>query len=241
VSDLELRQQLVTACHILAASDHNDFVWGHAAVRAGDGSGVWMKPSGLGLEEVQLDDLVLVAWGGTVLHGHRRRHAEYPIHTRIMLARADVGATVHSHVASSTSFSCLDQQLIPISHEGVYFAPEGVPAFRGTSDLILTDELGDNVATALGTAHGAFLVGHGMVTVGTDLVEAVMAALLLDQACRKQLAALAAGGPRIRTSAEEAVTKRTHVYPRALLEQGWNYLARGIAPKAPAASVEFTP
>ena len=241
MSDVELRQQLVTACHILAASGHNDFVWGHAAVRADDGSGVWMKPSGLGLEEVEVDDLVLVGWDGEVLHGHRRRHAEYPIHTRIMLARAEVGATVHSHVASCTSFSCLDQQLVPISHEGVYFAQGGVPAFRGTSDLILTDELGDDVATALGSAHAAFLVGHGMVTVGTDLVEAVMAALLLDQACTKQLTALAAGGPRIWTSAEDALIKRTHVYPRALLEQGWDYLARSVAPKAPAASVESAP
>lgn len=228
MSDLGLRRQLVTACHILAASGHNDFVWGHAAVRAGDDAGVWMKPSGLGMEEVALDDLVLVGWDGTVLHGHRRRHAEYPIHTRVMLARADVAATVHTHAAASTSFSCLDQPLVPISHEGVYFAPHGVPSFRGTSDLILTDELGDAVAAALGNAHGAFLVGHGMVTTGADLVEAVMAALLLEQACTKQLAAMAAGGPRSWTSADAAVVKRTHVYPRALLEQGWDYLVRGL-------------
>src|SRR4051794_23618666 len=115
--DLELRQQLVTASHILAAHGHNDFVWGHAAVRAGDGSGVWMKPAALGMEEVQLDDLVLVDWNGTVLQGHRRRHAEYPIHTRIMAARREVGATVHTHAASCASFSSLDTPLVPVSHE----------------------------------------------------------------------------------------------------------------------------
>lgn len=223
------RDDLVTACHILAAHGHNDYVWGHAAVRADDGSGVWMKPSGLGMEEVQLDDLVLVGWDGTVLAGHRRRHAEYPIHTRIMARRSDVDATVHTHVASCTEFSSLDTQLLPISHEACYFAPLGVPAFRDTSDLILTDELGEALANSLGEAHGAFLTGHGMVTVGADLVEAVMAALVLDSACTKHLAALAAGGPKVWTSPEEAVAKRTHTYPRALLEQGWNYLARTSA------------
>lgn len=228
MTDLERRQQLVTASQILAASGHNDFVWGHAAVRAGDGSGVWMKPSGMGMEEVQLEDLVLVDWGGTVLDGHRRRHAEYPIHTRIMMARPEVGATVHSHVASCTSFSSLDTPLVPVSHEASYFSPHGVPSFRGTSDLILTDGLGDGVAAALGPAHGAFLVSHGMVTVGADLVEAVMAALLLDKACSKQLAAMAAGGPRLWTDDAEAVVKRTHVYPRPLLEQGWDYLVRSM-------------
>lgn len=228
MADLELRQQLVTACHILAAAGQNDYVWGHAAVRAGDESGVWMKPAGLGMEEVELEDLVLVGWDGAVLQGHRRRHAEYPIHTRIMLARAEVGATIHTHAASSTSFSCLGQPLVPMSHEGTYFAPHGVPSFGDTSDLILTDDLGDAVAAALGDAYGAFLVGHGMVTVGADLVEAVMAALLLDKACAKQLSAMAAGGPRVWTPDDEAVVKRSHVYPRALLKQGWDYLARGL-------------
>lgn len=220
------KADLVTACHVLAANGHNDIVWGHAAVRAEDGSGVWMKPAGLGLEEVEERDLVLVAWDGTVLEGDRRRHAEYPIHTRIMLRRKDVNATVHSHIASCTEFASLKTPLLPISHEGCYFAPLGVPAFTETSDLILTDELGDAVAACLGEAHAAFLTCHGMVTVGTDLVEAVMAAVVLDSACTKQLAAMAAGEIQIWTSSQEATVKREHVYPRPLLEQGWDYLSR---------------
>lgn len=228
MNDLDLRRQLVTACHILAGEGLNDFVWGHTAVRASDGSGVWMKASGLGMDEVQLDDLVLVAWDGTVLQGSRRRHAEYPIHTRIMAARPGVNATVHTHAAACTSFSSLDQPLVPVSHEGAYFAEHGVPSFRDTSDLILTDELGDALATRLGAANGAFMVGHGMVTVGADLIEAVMAAVLLVAACSKQLTAIAAGGPRIWTSSEDAQAKRLHVYPRPLLEQGWEYLVRKL-------------
>lgn len=232
MNDLELRRQLVTACHILAASGQNDYVWGHAAVRAGDNSGVWMKPAGLGMEEVQLDDLILIGWDGSILSGHRQRHAEYPIHTRIMLERADIGATVHTHAASSTSFSCLGQPLLPISHEGTYFAPHGVPSFDGTTDLILTDDLGDAVAGAMGQARALFLIGHGMVTAGADLIEAVMASLLLDKACAKQLTAMAAGEPRFWTTDDEAIIKRTHVYPRALLDQGWAYLARTLDPLA---------
>lgn len=230
MNDLEQRRQLVSACHILAASGQNDYVWGHTAVRAGDNAGVWMKPAGLGMEEVQLDDLILIGWDGRILHGHRQRHAEYPIHTRIMMARQDVEATVHTHAASSTSFSCLGQPLLAISHEGTYFSPDGVPSFDGTTDLILSDALGDDVAEAIGPAKALFLVGHGMVTVGTDLVEAVMAALLLDKACTKQLSAMAAGKPKFWTTDDEALIKRTHVYPRALLEQGWDYLVRTLDP-----------
>ena len=228
MNEIELRRKLVTACHVLAAEGHNDFVWGHVAVRFRMQPGMWMKPSGLGMEEVQLEDLLLVGWDGVVLQGHQKRHAEYPIHSRIMLTRPDVGATVHTHAASSTSFSCLNRPLVAMSHEGTYFAPNGVPTFRDTSDLIVTDELGDAVAATLGDANGAFLMGHGMVTVGADLVEAVMAAVLLDGACTKQLASMAAGGPETWTSGDDAVIKRSHVYPRALLEQGWEYLERGL-------------
>jgi len=224
--DIEVREQLVVACQILAASGQNDFVWGHVAARASDGAGIWMKPAGLGMEEVSYQDLVLVSWGGAVLHGERRRHAEYPIHTRVMAHRSDVNASVHSHVASATSFSCLDVPLLPISHEATYFAPHGISRFTATSDLILTDDLGDAVAEALGPAAAAFLVGHGLVTVGSDIPEAVVAALLADRAADKQLTAMAAGEIVTFTSPEEALVKRSHVYPRALVQQAWEYLAR---------------
>lgn len=219
-------RDLADACRVLALQGYSDFVWGHVAARAEDGRGIWMKPADRGLEEVSERDAILVGWDGEVLSGELPRHAEYPIHTQIMRCRADVNATVHVHTASCVIFASLAKPLRAISHEACYFAPVGVPTFRETSDLILTFELGDAVARALSNAHAAFLTGHGIVTVGTDLVEAVMAAILLDRACRKQLAAMAAGGPAVWASSEEAAAKRDHVYPRPLLEQAWRYLIR---------------
>jgi L-fuculose-phosphate aldolase len=55
------------------------------------------------------------------------------------------------------------------------------------------------------------LRNHGVVTVGTTVGEAVMWAIFLDQACRKQLLALQCGGARQWSPAEEAeVKKRKH-------------------------------
>ena len=68
--DLELRWQLVTACHILADSGLNDYVWGHAAVRARDESGVWMKPADLGMGEVEEITFDWVDW-----YNNRRLHS----------------------------------------------------------------------------------------------------------------------------------------------------------------------
>src|ERR1700677_2857742 len=76
-------------CRALAAAGQADMVWGHPSVRDPEGRGVWMKASGLGFEEVDESQIVLVSPAGEVLSGNGPRHIEYPIHTEIMAARPD--------------------------------------------------------------------------------------------------------------------------------------------------------
>jgi L-fuculose-phosphate aldolase len=238
----QLLDSLVLACRILGADGQGDMVWGHVSVRDPDGRGTWMKaagarpgadgPTGLGLEEIERDDLVLLDRSGTVLAGDRRRHAEYPIHTELMAARSDVGCVVHTHAREPVALAAFDEPLRAISHEGTFFAPVGVPRFTETSDLILTPELGQRLAQALGDASAILMRGHGMAVVGTDVVEATMAAVLLRKAAAIQLEAMHVGQYFHYTSDAEALVKRGHVYPRPLLEQGFEYLARKVADPA---------
>jgi L-fuculose-phosphate aldolase len=187
-----------------------------------------MKASGLGFEEVTPDDVVLVSWTGEVLEGTGRRHAEYPIHTEAMRARPDVAAVVHSHAIGAVAFASLDVPLRPISHEANLFVPPEVPRFTKTGDLILTPELGRDVASALGDANACFLVNHGIVAVGADVQTAVVTAYLLEAACRNQLLAMSAG-PLMRWSPpEESAAKREHCYSKPLLQGAWDYLVRTL-------------
>ena len=219
-------EQLLTACHILAAAGQGDMVWGHVSVRDPEGRGVWMKGAGRGLEEVGHDDLVLIDRAGTALAGAGRVHKEFPIHTEVMAVRPDVGCVVHTHPPASVAFAALDEPLRPVSHEATFFVPPELPRFTRTTDLILTPELGASVAETLGSSSAVLLVGHGIVAVGRDPVEATMAAVLLDRACTIQLSVLSTGRPYRWTDDAEALEKREHCYPRALLEQGYAYLAR---------------
>jgi L-fuculose-phosphate aldolase len=172
---------------------------------------------------------VLIDREGAVLLGDGPRHSEFPIHAEILAARADVGCVVHTHARAPVAFAAVEEPLRPVSHEGTYFVPPDLPRFAETSDLILTPALGTRVAAALGQRPGLLLVGHGLVTAGSDVVEATMAAVLLDRACRMQLEVLQTGRPYRWTPDDEARVKRTHVYPRRLLEQGYAYLARKAA------------
>jgi L-fuculose-phosphate aldolase len=221
----ELRAQVALGCRILGAEDQGDLVWGHVSARDPDGRGVWMKAAGLGFDEIGAEDVILVSWDGDVLEGERQRHSEYPIHTELIRARDDVGSVVHTHAPWSVAFASTGQPLRPISHDGTLFVPPDLARFTKTGDLILTAELGRDVAACVGGRNAALLVHHGIVTCGADVPTAVMTAVFLERACRGNMRAAAGGGIKTWSSDDEALAKRGHVYSA---EAAWNYLARRL-------------
>jgi L-fuculose-phosphate aldolase len=223
-----LRREVALGCRVLGAEDQADLVWGHVSARDPEGRGVWMKASTYGFEEVEPEKVILVDRKGNVLEGSERRHAEYPIHTEITAARDDVGAVVHTHSPPAVALGATGHPLRPISHEANLFVPPELARFTKTGDLILTPELGGDVAAALGDRNAIFLVNHGIVTVGPDVATAVVTAVLLDRACRTQLTAMSAGGWATWSDDAEALSKRGHCYPPELLRQAWDYLVRRL-------------
>lgn len=221
--DQALREQVLTASHVLGREDQGDFIWGHVSIRDPEGRGVWMKATGWGFEEITPDRVLLVGWDGEVLAGDGRRHLEYPIHTEIMRARPDVNSVVHTHATHAVAFASLMEPLRPISHEGTMFVPPDIARFTKTGDLILTRELGHALAETLGRRNAALMVHHGIVTVGEDVETSVVMAIVLERACQKQLLAMAAGEVRTWSSDEEALAKRGRVYSA---KQAWAYLVR---------------
>jgi L-fuculose-phosphate aldolase len=187
-----------------------------------------MKAATLGFDEIGPEHVILVGWDGEVVEGDGRRHAEYPIHTELMRARDDVQSVVHTHAPWAVAFASTEQPLRPVSHEATLFVPPEIARFTKTGDLILTRELGVDLAAAVGDRNAAFMVHHGIVTCGPDVVTAVMSAVLLERAARANVSAIAGGGPKTWSSDEEALAKREHCYPPQLLQQAWDYLARRL-------------
>jgi ribulose-5-phosphate 4-epimerase/fuculose-1-phosphate aldolase len=216
----------VQASRALALADQDDMVWGHAGVRDPDLRGVWMKSAGWGFEEVDAAKIVLVSSEGDVLEGTGQRHIEYLIHTEILEHRPDVGAVVHTHSEAANQFSALDVPLRALDHAGSLFVYPEIPRFTLTGGLIKTRKLGIALAAALGEARACLMPQHGLVTVGVDTPEAVMTAILLDRACRTQLAAMAAGPLQRWGSEEDTVAKRKDTWSEKQIHAGWDYLVR---------------
>jgi ribulose-5-phosphate 4-epimerase/fuculose-1-phosphate aldolase len=216
------REEIVRACRVLEAAGQADLVWGHVSIRDAGGRGLWLKGAGLGFDEVREDNCILLSWAGEVLSGPvERRHVEYPIHTKIMEARPDVGAVVHTHPLYAIAFAATGRPLRPLSHEGAQFVPPQLPRFDRTGELVDSDEVGLALASALAGSAAILMPRHGITTVGETIAEAVGAALHLERACQIELLA---GPDAVGSSDEEALRKRTRA--RFRFRHAYEYMAR---------------
>ena len=127
---------------------------------------------------------------------------ELPIHRVLLRRRPDVTAVVHAHPPAVVAYSLLDRPLLPVygayDIPGAALAAGGVPVWPRAA-LIRTDELAEQMATALGDRPVLLLRGHGLVSVAggaadTAVPQAVLQALAVDTLARTTLAVLQAGG-----------------------------------------------
>lgn len=224
----ELRELVALGCQILGANGHDDYVWGHVSARDPDGRGVWMKASTFGFDEITAEQVILVGFDGEVLAGDCPRHVEWPIHTEVLRARTDAGSVVHSHPPHSIAIAASGQPMRAVSHAGTLFVPPDVPRFTKTAELIVTPQMGVDVAATLGDQNAMFLVNHGIVTAGKDVRDAVIRAVLLENAAHQQMLTHCFGGPRHWSSDEEALRKRDTVWSEKQLTHLWDYLGRHV-------------
>lgn len=227
---LTMRRTLVYACRILAANGHNDTVYGHVSYREAGAPTFWMKPAGMGLDEITPTTLIRLNLQGRIVEGERPCHLEFPIHTEIFRARPAITCVVHTHPIYSIAFAASGQPLRPISHEGAQFTPPDVPRFTDTSDLITSRVLGEAVARTMGNSTVCYLINHGIVVAGQTIEQAVVAAINLERACQIQLLACASGLPVCWSSEEDAARKREKIFSATMLRTVWDYYCRRIGP-----------
>lgn len=204
----EARQKLIDAGRILEAEGQGDLTRGHVSIRVpGDPQHFFMKPHSFGFDEITEDNIVTCNLDGEKVAGNARRHSEVFIHSEIYKARPDITSVIHTHPTHAVALTATGRQLRMISQPAVHFA-EGTPYYTDTMNLIRTEDMGRGVAKALGNAKTVLMRNHGVAIAGRTIDEAVVLALLLDNACQIQLLAEAAGGVEEVFSPEDI--KRSH-------------------------------
>jgi L-fuculose-phosphate aldolase len=214
-----LRDQLAWACRILAAEGYADLTLGHISARGPEGE-VWIKRKGVALDEVEPDDVVSLDDTDAVLH------LETVLHTGVYRAREDVGAVVHGHPPHATALGATTADLALLTHDGILFA-DGVGRFDDP-DLIVDDDQGDRVASALGRRRAVLMQNHGVLVVGKDVPWAVLTAITLERAARLQSIASTLGELRP-IEAELALQLLPVKYRDEFVDEYWAAWQRQVA------------
>lgn len=177
-------------------------ILGHISLRV-DGGRALVRcrgPVERGLCFTALTDVRMVDLGsGDVLDdpaGEYATPSELPIHTSVLAAHPEVDCVVHAHPPDVVVASLAGFALEPIF--GAYDIPAARLASAGIpvhprSLLIRTDELAAEMVTSLGDSPALVLKGHGVVTTGSDVADAVLRALQVDTLARLHLRVRAAG------------------------------------------------
>ena len=215
-----IRDQLAWACRILAAEGYADLTLGHISAR-GPGGEVWIKRKGVALDEVEPDDVVSLDDTDAVLH------LETVLHTGVYRAREGRRAQSSTAIPPTRPLSVRPQ---PISRSSPTTASCSPTASAGstTPDLIVDDDQGDRVASALGRRRAVLMQNHGVLAVGKDVPWAVLTAITLERAARLQSIASTLG--ELRPMAPELALQLLPVkYRDEFVDEYWAAWQRQVA------------
>lgn len=191
--------------------------YGHVSVRSGPDR-FWVAEH-RSPDSVERHHLKEVAIGLSAAAARQQNwYREIFIHSEIYRLLPDVGAVVHVHAPHSVALGTLSgaDRVRPTTNPGANLG-EFIPLY-GKTGLIETPEAAVSMAAALQGQNGVLLRGHGAVTIGATLEQAVLRAIYLELEARYQLLARAAGTPHFYTPEETVRFRDTSAVGHA-----WRY------------------
>ena len=208
----QILEDLALANHILVNEGVLDG-FGHISVRNPNNPERFFIARSMAPALVEVQDMVEVDLEGNVHDAQgRRTYVERFIHSAIYKARPDVMSVVHSHSPAVIPFGVTGARLRPVCHmSGFLGAVTPVYEIRHSAgestDLLVSNQaLGESLATVLGQASVALMRGHGSVTVGNCIKQAVFRAIYTESNARLQSEASRLGEINFLTEAEAKAT-----------------------------------
>ena len=193
MSTANLRDEVCRANHELASSGLVRLAFGNASGADRERGVFLIKPSGIGCDVVQPEDLVVVSIGdGTVVDGHLRPSSDTPTHLGLYRRFPSIGGVVHTHSIEAAAFAQAGRAIpcLGTTHADHFAGP--VPVTRPLTDAEIAGDYeaatGTVIAEAIAElglddamAMPAILVaGHGPFTWGRTAMEAASNAAAVE-------------------------------------------------------------
>lgn len=187
--------RLLEAHRVLADQGHDELHFGHLSAIDRAAGVMWIKRGDMNFGSVEAADVVAVDMHGNKVSGEGPLHTELWLHLSLYANRPDVNAISHSHAPTLVAYSAVEP-VWPIIDQYTCEMSVGL-SWYDHSGLIITPELGENLAGALG-ASGRICVlrSHGLLVADASIEAAVVGTVEFGRSVDIQLAARMLGTVR---------------------------------------------
>jgi ribulose-5-phosphate 4-epimerase/fuculose-1-phosphate aldolase len=204
---LHRKQRLAATFRLFARAGFDQGLAGHVTARDPEHPDTfWVNPLGRHFGLIRVSDLIRVDHTGAVVEGDQPvNRAAFAIHSAIHAARPDVVAAAHTHSTYGKAWSTLGRLLDPLTQDSCKFY-NNHSLFDDFTGVVLEQEEGAKIATALGAHKAVILKNHGLLTVGPTVEATAYWYLAMDNVAHTQLLAEAAGKPALIDEATARLT-----------------------------------
>lgn len=168
---------------------------GNVSMRVKDSSGrqlLAITPTDRYYDSIDADDVAIVGFDGNRIEGELTSSIETMMHIGIYRAREKVNAVIHTHPVFGGIVSVVGMEIPPILDDQVtYLGGEirvAAYALPGSQDLV------QNVVSALGPRNAVILANHGALCTGRDMREAFTNCEMLEKTAKIYVYGLGLGG-----------------------------------------------
>ena len=204
MSDLsQLREQVARSCRMLGKLNLTKEPSGHVSARVPGEDRILIKargPDESGLRFVTARDIITVDFSGKKVAGDDGLESpqEVFIHTWLYRTRPDVQCVVHVHPLTVVLFTICKKPLLPLfgayDPSALRLVVEGLANYP-RSITVSSEQLGDEFARAMGQKQACLMRGHGITTTGSNIQEATLAAIKLNEVAEINYRAWLLGTP----------------------------------------------
>jgi ribulose-5-phosphate 4-epimerase/fuculose-1-phosphate aldolase len=225
----QVRTDLAAAYHLAVIYGWTDIILTHFSARVpGTENQFLLNAYGLMFDEVTASNLVKVDQEGSILDditGFGINQAGFVIHGCIHSVRPDAHCVLHTHTRAGIAVSAMTEGVLPLSQHSTRIV--GDVTYHDYEGIALDMDERERLAHDLGpTSRSMVLRNHGLLALGRTVRDAFMLMYNLEQSCRIQVDAMAAGRDRLTLISHATIERTRSQVNRPREHRDWPALLR---------------
>ncbi|MCG8507675.1 MAG: class II aldolase/adducin family protein [Rhodospirillales bacterium] len=152
---------------------------GNASGRDPETGLIAIKPSGVRLDQLTVDQIVVVDPDGKIVQGDMKPSIDTASHLYVYSHRDDVNGIVHTHSPYATAFAVRGEALDVYSTTAAALFGGAIPISEFAT--IGEEEIGREIVERIGGSSAILLRSHGVFTIGKTPYEALKYSIYVEE------------------------------------------------------------